>query len=153
MDERSAEKRFWVKVNKDGPTPKSRPDIGPCWVWTGAKSREGYGRFRVEHRLLMAHRWSYETNKGPIPRGMMLDHLCRNPSCVNHKHLEAVSPRENVMRGDGFTAINAVKTHCPQGHPYIGGNLYVDPRGRRRCTVCRNASSRLSKVLKRLETA
>jgi hypothetical protein len=78
---------------------------------------------------------------GPIPPNRQLDHLCRNPQCVNPKHLDLVSHRENVLRGIGFYAINARKTHCPQGHPYTPENTIVElypssPKSGRRCLIC-----------------
>lgn len=81
----------------------------------------------------MAHRVVYEAWVGPIPEGLTLDHLCRVRCCVNPLHLEPVTRGENVLRGDAFTAVNARKAHCPQGHPYD----YRDPtHGYRRCTKC-----------------
>lgn len=80
--------RFWSKVEK---TPT-------CWLWTGAKHPHGYGQFDKRG----SHRVSFEFFYGPIRAGMVLDHLCRNPSCVNPKHLEQVTHRENIKRGIRF---------------------------------------------------
>ncbi len=77
-----------------------RTEGAGCWIWIGAK-RGGYGRFKVAgQKSVTAHRASYELHVGPIPEGMQLDHLCRNPACVNPSHLEPVSAAENVRRGD-----------------------------------------------------
>lgn len=115
------------------------PDpVTGCWVWTSALVN-GYGVFSVwdgRWRTVSAHRWSYERVKGAISMGLVIDHLCRNPVCVNPDHLEAVTSRVNTLRGVGPSARNAAKTHCPQGHPYEGANLYVS-RGGRVCLACR----------------
>jgi len=86
------ELRFWLKI--DWPSVK---EPGDCWPWAGAKSR-GYGGFRVKKQRFSAHRFEYELLIGPIPDGLTLDHLCRNPSCVNPGHLEPVTQAENNRR-------------------------------------------------------
>jgi hypothetical protein len=112
-----------------------------CWIWIGAKSREGYGFFHLPspRRLVRAHRFAWENTlgHGPIPQGKQLDHLCRVPSCVNPDHLEVVTPRENTLRGKTAPAANILKTECPKSHPLTGSNLYTSPDGRRRCRECR----------------
>lgn len=93
---------------------------------------------------------SHELHKGPIPEGLVIDHLCRNRGCVNPDHLEAVTQRENILRGEGLAAANARKTHCPKGHPYSGENLYVVPSsGRRQCRICADARRALSAEVRR----
>lgn len=90
---------------------------GGCWRWDGTKNAQGYGQIyepAIKH-MVYAHRFAYEFVHGPIPDGLQIDHLCRNPSCANPSHLEAVSSRENTLRGRAVTAINAAKTHCPRG--------------------------------------
>jgi len=94
------EARFWSKVNKDGPIPERRPDLGPCWLWTDVPNDMGYGVFGVGQKVVRAYRWSYERFVGPIPDGLMPDHLCHNPPCVRPDHLEPVTNRENCLRGD-----------------------------------------------------
>ena len=106
-----------------------------CVFWAAAVNRDGYGQFWVNGRSVKAHRWAYEYFKGPIPEGLQLDHLCRNRNCVNPAHLEPVTGRENVLRGDTGKH-EADKTHCPKGHEYAGANLYIDPRGKRQCRTC-----------------
>ena len=84
-------------TDRNGPIPEHRPDLGPCWIWT--KSTNGkYGTIKVD-RFKYAHRFSYEIHKGPIPAGLVIDHLCRTWLCVNPDHLEAVTNRENLNRG------------------------------------------------------
>ncbi len=85
---------------------------------------------------MKAHRWIYQYMVGEIPEGWTIDHLCRNTSCVNPDHLEAVTHKENVLRGFGPTALNARKTHCKNGHLLDGDNLKVEDYGSRRCKLC-----------------
>jgi hypothetical protein len=113
-------------------------DDNGCWVWQRhIMAVEGYGRLRIDGRFVMAHRYYYEKHVGPIPDGLVIDHLCRNRACVNPAHLEPVSLRENILRGEGIGARYARRTHCENGHPYEGDNLYVAPNGSRRCRICR----------------
>ncbi|WP_396021799.1 HNH endonuclease signature motif containing protein [Bacillus cereus group sp. BfR-BA-01522] len=80
---------------------------------------------------------SYEMLKGPIEEGMVIDHLCRNRKCVNPLHLEQVTQRINLLRGEGMSAENVKKTHCPQGHEYTEENTYISKAGSRYCRKCR----------------
>lgn len=120
--------RFWAKVDRGGP--------GDCWLWVAGRNTDGYGRFKVGGRHVKAHRWAYESLVGPIPEGLEIDHLCRNPPCVNPAHMEPVVHRENLLRGDTLPAVQVARTHCPQGHPYAGDNLRVSSDGRRVCRAC-----------------
>jgi HNH endonuclease len=120
--------RFWSKVEIKGEDE--------CWIWKGSKARGGYGHININGKYPSAHRVAYEIVKGEIPPGMVLDHLCRNPSCVNPNHLEPVTYRENLLRGVGITAINAAKTHCPRGHEYTEENTYISKRNQRTCRTC-----------------
>lgn len=113
-----------------------------CWLWTGLLDSDGYGQLRISGRLVMAHRLSYTDAKGQIPGGMELDHLCRVRNCVNPSHLEPVTHRENVMRGEGICARAANVTHCPKGHPYEGDNLVIFADGKRRCRTCRSETGK-----------
>lgn len=132
----SATKRFWAKVNRNGPVSSHRPDLGPCWEWTKGQRGAGYGSFRLDGRPQRAHCVAYEWANGPVPDGMELDHLCRNRICVRPSHLEAVTHRENLLRGEGFAALNARRTHCHAGHPFDETNTYIDRRGERVCRTC-----------------
>ena len=121
--------RFEAKVASD-------PTTG-CWLWTARVNRHGYGVLSIgskrdaSKRMALAHRVAYELHVGPIPEGLTIDHLCRTPACVNPDHLEAVTQRENVLRGMSIPALNHKKTHCKNGHEF-------SPRsnGTRRCKVC-----------------
>lgn len=128
MADKSLLKRFAAKVlvNPYG-----------CWNWVGCANSEGYGDFWIYGANIRAHRTSWRLFKGEIPSGLTIDHLCRNRKCVNPAHLEPVTKRENVLRGEGLCAVNAKKTHCPKGHIYSGPNLAVYGRNRkcRRC-IC-----------------
>jgi hypothetical protein len=129
----TAEARFWRAFveSEDG-----------CWVWARGLDQDGYGQFTVNDRQRRAHRFAYELLVGPIPDGLQLDHLCRNPSCVNPGHLEPVTPRENNLRGETFGARNAAKTHCKRGHPFDEENTYVNKRGGRCCRACARFGAR-----------
>lgn len=107
-----------------------------CVQWIGSRNNRGYGTFGDGVRAVLAHRWSYEHHHGPIPAGLELDHLCRNRACVNPAHLEPVTHRTNLLRAESGPARNGAKTHCPDGHPYAGDNLYLPPSGGRACRTC-----------------
>jgi hypothetical protein len=132
--------RFWSKVEKT--------DV--CWIWKGWLNHHGYGMFDVAKGVKkFAHRIAYEICVGPIPEGMTIDHVrekCSSRACTNPEHLRVVTRGENVLAGDTLAAANAAKTHCPQGHPLSGGNLYVCPKGKRGCRICRNEASRRSQA-------
>lgn len=108
-----------------------------CIVWAKQISRQGYGHFYAQGRCIRAHKFSYVLSSGNVPAGLVIDHLCGNRACVNPFHLEAVTPRENVLRSPHTAArINHDKTHCPKGHPYAGDNLMIRNSGIRECREC-----------------
>jgi len=119
--------RFWAKIDK----------TETCWLWTAAIDAWGYGRFwTTDGKMHQAHRWLYESERGPVEGRAHLDHLCRNPACVRPDHLEPVPCRVNLMRGETLAAANVRKTHCPQGHPYDEANTARKAGNRRSCRAC-----------------
>lgn len=105
-----------------------------CWVWQRAKTKAGYGQVPVGGRMLYAHRVYYEDDVGPIPDGLVLDHLCRNPACCNPDHLEPLTQAENMRR--------ARRSVCRHGHELTGENVYLTPEGNRQCRECNRARAR-----------
>lgn len=117
-----------------------------CVTWDAARLPTGYGEFFDGTKVVRAHRWAYENLlKTKIPDGLVLDHLCRNPPCINPHHLEIVTPHENMRRGFCPAAIQARQTHCIHGHPLSGDNLYTKPNGARQCKACRRLTDRKRK--------
>lgn len=125
-----------IRVGPEG------PDGERCWLWEGkAKTIGGYGQTGFRGKKLMVHRVTYTELVGLIPEGLPLDHLCRQRLCVNPKHLEPVTQKENVRRGHG----NGRKTHCPQGHPLIPANLVKNKLPYRACRICVNEKQNIRK--------
>jgi hypothetical protein len=137
--------RFWSHVTK-----------GPgCWLWRGAWNPEtGYGHWTVRQdgRFVTkgAHRWAYILTYGPLPDGMVPDHLCRTRLCTRPDHLEAVTQRENTLRSPiAVAAVNARKTECVNGHKLEGDNVYRPPKrpNHRHCKKCARERGRVRSVL------
>ncbi len=131
--------RFWSKVDRRGDDE--------CWPWGGNIDIGGYGFFKVDGKMLKAHRWAYEQFVGPVPSDMTLDHVkangCTRRDCVNYlRHLEVVTGRENTLRGDGPTAVNARKTYCSRRHELTPGNTFVRKNGQRMCRTCHREGTR-----------
>lgn len=122
-----------------------------CWNWTASKDAKGYGFYwvgtRRDGRMHRAHRVSYELLVGPIPASLVLDHLCRNTSCVNPSHLEPVTAGENTLRGTSFSASNSRRITCLAGHPFDGVN---SSSGSRFCRTCQNAYNRAYRARKKV---
>lgn len=122
---------------------------GECIIWSRALNSKGYGVLSDGGRQVYAHRWIYERAIGQIQEGLQIDHLCRNRACVNVAHLEPVTCRTNLMRGESFSAVHAARTACPKGHPYSGSNLRVRKSGRRSCVACQREMDKAYQQRKR----
>jgi hypothetical protein len=137
---------FWNRVDK----------TGDCWEWTGSRNGDGYGTYSVGGKTHRAHRYAYEIVVGPIPEGKQLDHLCRNPPCVNPAHLEPVTSRENTLRGFGACGTNARKTHCKNGHEFTPENTRYRRRGDyigRECVACQAESQTRRRIARQKAAA
>jgi hypothetical protein len=110
-----------------------------CWLWLGARIAGGYAQLNVKRDdgrwiPIRVHRFMYERFRGPIPDGLVLDHLCRRRACINPWHLEAVTSEENTRRGDAAKALRSGR--CKRGHELVGDNVVIRLNGRRRCVPC-----------------
>jgi hypothetical protein len=120
----------------EAPAPVSMgSDALPCWL-SEPNTKDGRRRVKDGERQAFAYHITYEGLIGPMPSGLVPDHLCRRPACVNPWHLDPVPDRVNVARGDGPTAINGRKEFCRNGHPLSGSNLRIETTGSRRCRTC-----------------
>ena len=148
--------RFRKYVDKDGPEEHESDPLataeGKCWMWVGARGHSGYGQFRMGKRMVPAHRvaWLDGGRKNAIPDEWVIDHLCRNTSCVNPQHLEPVPFEVNVERGKrGRPAV----THCPHGHEYSPENTSWGDRPNgsqfRECRTCKKRYGREAYVRKK----
>lgn len=113
-------------------------DANGCWLWMGETYPSGYGMVKRGTRKhgrssTTAHRFIYEWFNGLVPQHLHVDHLCRNVVCCNPKHMEPVTPRENVRRSP---LANENKSQCPSGHLYTRDNTYLRARGGRECRIC-----------------
>jgi len=122
-----------------------------CWLWTASRDPSGYGQ--GPGRAKKAHRVIYEMFVGPIPKGMVLDHICRQRGCVNPLHLRPVTNRQNLL-ADGSKSLPAVyahRTHCSHGHPYSGKNLRLDKYGYRYCRACGRAADAVKREREKID--
>jgi hypothetical protein len=138
--------RFWSKVI-EGDVPRRLPSGGPCWLWNGHTTVNGYGIFTTQITSGKAfghpaHRWAYEYMVHEIPEGLELDHLCGVRNCVNPEHLEPVPPVVNIRRAAAWT--KAERARCAQGHLFSDENTYRW-RGQRHCRTCRRDARKRAK--------
>jgi hypothetical protein len=108
--------RFWAKVNKDGPIPKHNPALGPCWIWTAARTGNGYGAYWLSGKLSSAHRISWFIGHGRWPEPNAL-HRCDNKSCVRLGHLFEGTAADNVHDMDAKGRHAAGERHGARLHP------------------------------------
>lgn len=124
---------FWKKADKRG--------TNECWKWTGCKTPSGYGKVSMDNKTLYAHRIAYLWEIGDIPTDMELDHTCRNRDCVNPRHLQVVSHRENIVRavphkqGGWGGGGRGRMEYCKRGH-LMSESAHVSPDGKRKCRAC-----------------
>lgn len=109
---------------------------GTCWVWKGLRSPNGYGVFGQK---VYAHRWTYAEMVGPIPRGMVIDHICRNRACVNPSHLRLATKRQNSLENSESPI---AKNHKKESCPTCGGAYETRKNGWRFCRPCCNENWR-----------
>lgn len=138
-------------------------DPGGCWMYRGKVGPMGYAYATIGGKWQGLHRLVYEAAHGHPPIGV-IDHTCHNRdpdcpggvtcphrACLNPAHLEDVTSGENVLRGKGVCAVNARRTHCPQGHEYTPENTYRWPNGKRKCRACHAAAERRRNAKRRAE--
>src|ERR1700675_1831480 len=110
--------RFWGNVDKSG----------ECWLWTGARSKSGYGQLRVDGKSQYAHRLAWRLATGTDPGDAHVLHRCDQPACVRHEHHFLGAPADNaadkVSKGRQ-SHYGRQKTHCPKGHEYNAQNTYT----------------------------
>lgn len=123
-----------------GETPGSLDT--PCWVTSYKANPNGYVQIYVDGRYPYVHRFMYEQQFGPIPVGLQLDHLCRVRGCCNPDHLEAVTQRENILRGVSTGALAVRLGKCKHGHSL--DDAYARPGGRK-CRTCTTNRARLQR--------
>ncbi len=125
--------RFLERLDKTDPSG--------CWFGYRKPRADGYTPMLIDGRWTYAHRLAYELLVGPVTDGLELDHLCRDPRCVNPAHLEPVTRRENLVRGETIVARQVKATHCVNGHEFTLSNTYTR-KSRRSCRACHRDTER-----------
>lgn len=108
----------------------------PCWISNRAAHSNGYTKLGHLGRTWLTHRFAYTVFVGPIPERMQIDHLCKVRACCNPAHLEPVTCRENLLRGDTLTAAEVAMTGCIHGHDFTSENTRTTSSGKRACRTC-----------------
>jgi len=154
-DQRSLERRFWSKVNKNGPIQPHCPEVGPCWVWTASCAKSGYGQLNVDGVPVGAHRLSWKLHNGPIPDGIEVLHKCDHKPCIRPEHLFLGTQAENMAdmaaKGrapskPGALHIQRGDSHYSRAHPESvrrGANHHWTGKGEQ-FRGSRNGSSKLT---------
>ncbi len=128
--------RFWLRIVKS--------EQG-CWGWIGESTDNGYGRFRVDGRKVLAHRFAYALLIGPIPNDLFVLHKCDNPPCCNPDHLFLGTKSDNsrdCMEKGRYVNAQSLKTHCAHGHEFSDANTIIRATGARRCKSCSTEQSK-----------
>jgi hypothetical protein len=145
MSKKSVEDRFWAKVDRSGPHDD-------CWMWM-ACIVGGYGQFAVAHgKRVRPHRFAWESAHGPIPTGMIIDHLCRNRACVNPLHMRLCTHAENLTAPGAMTSNRRWidYSHCRHGHLLTAENTFRTRRGFRQCRACMRRWSEETRLRQRM---
>ncbi len=131
------DQRFWEKVDKTA--------ANGCWEWRSGIRGNGYGAFFTHlieegRKCHGAHRFSWELECGPIPKGLWVLHKCDNRICVNPEHLflgdRTDNMRDAAKKGRICTIGKSRMTHCHRGHEFSPENTRFTRQGHRRCKTC-----------------